>query len=112
MLRLGSIPESYVPTGEVREARALVRGRQSLVENRTEYANNIHGLLDNHGITQDVKPLRNEGREFLAELSLPTPWDTLLASHLEIIDTLTEQIDSLEAVIEERAGSLKETQLS
>ena len=111
MLRLGSIPESYVPTDEVREARALVRGRQSLVENRTEYANKIHGLLADHGVTQDVKPLSVEGREFLAELSLPTPWDTLLASYLEIIDTLTEQIESLEAVIEERAGSLKETQL-
>ncbi len=67
--------------------------------------------MDNHGITQEVKPLSAEGREFLAELSLPTPWDTLLASYLEIIDTLTEQIESLEAVIEERAGSLKETQL-
>ena len=35
----------------------------------------------------------------------------MLASYLEIIDTLTEQIESLERVIEERAGSLKETQL-
>ena len=111
MLRLGSIPESYVPTEEVREARALVRGRQSLVENRTEYANKIHGLLSDHGITEDVKPLSVEGREFLSELSLPTPWDTLLESYLDIIETLTEQIESFESVIEERAGSLKETQL-
>ena len=111
MLRLGSIPESYVPTDDVREARALVRGRHSLVENRTEYANKIHGLLDDHRISQDVKPLSVEGREFLSELSLPTPWDTLLESYLDIIETLTEQIESLEEVIEERAGSLKETQL-
>ena len=111
MLRLGSIPESHVPTDDVREARALVRGRQSLVENRTEYANKIHGLLDDHGITRDVKPLSVEGREFLAELSLPTPWDTLLESYLDIISTFTEQIEALEAVIEDRAGSLKETQL-
>ena len=111
MLRLGSLPESYVPTDEVREARALVRGRQTLVESRTEYTNKIHGLLSDHGITQDVKPLSVEGREFLSELSLPTPWDTLLASYLDIIETLTEQIESLETLIEERAGSLKETQL-
>ena len=111
MLRLDSIPESHVPTDDVREARALVRGRQSLVENRTEYANKIHGLLDDHGITRDVKPLSVEGREFLAELSLPTPWDTLLESYLDIISTFTEQIEALEAVIEDRAGSLKETQL-
>ena len=39
MVRLGSIPERYVPTDEVRKARALVRGRQALVGDRTEYAN-------------------------------------------------------------------------
>jgi len=82
MVRLGSIPESYVPTDEVRQARALVRGRQKLVENRTEYANKIHGLLSDHGITQEVKPLSVKGREFLTELSLPAPWDALLESRL------------------------------
>ncbi len=111
MVRLGSIPESYVPTDEVRQARALVRGRQALVEDRTEYANKIHGLVSDHSITEEVKPLSVEGREFLEELSLPAPWGTLLESYLEIIGTLTEQIESLERVIEERAGSLKETQL-
>ncbi len=111
MVRLNSVPESYVPTDKIRQARALVRGRQSLVENRTEYANKIHGLLSDHGITEDVKPLSFEGREFLQELSLPTPWDTLLESYLEVIETLTDEIQELEEVIEERAGSLKETQL-
>ena len=111
MVRLNSVPESYVPTDEIREARALVRGRQKLVENRTEYANKIHGLLSDHGITRNVKPLSVAGREFLAELSLPAPWDGLLASYLELIETLTAEIKRLDAAIEERAGSLKETQL-
>jgi transposase len=111
MVRLSSVPESYVPTDEVREARALVRGRQTLVENRTKYANKIHGLLSDHGITEDVKPLSVEGREFLRELSLPTPWDALLESYLEMIETLTEEIQNLDETIEERAGSLRETQL-
>lgn len=111
MVRLNSVPESYVPTDEIREARALVRGRQTLVENRTKYANKIHGLLSDHGITEDVKPLSVEGREFLRELSLPTPWNTLLESYLEIVETLTEEIQNLEETIEDRAGSLKETQL-
>ncbi|MFQ3293202.1 MAG: transposase [Natrialbaceae archaeon] len=111
MLRLNSVPESSVPTDEVREARALVRGRQTLVENRTKYANKIHSLLSDHGITEEVKPLRVGGREFLRELSLPTPWDALLESYLELIETLSEEIRELEKTIEERAGSLKETQL-
>jgi transposase len=111
LLRLNSVPESYVPTEEIRRARALVRGRHSLVETRTEYANKIHGLLADQGITREVKPLSVEGREFLQELSVPAPWDSLLASHLEMIETLTEEIDRLEATIQEVAGSLKETQL-
>ena len=111
MVRLNSVPESYVPTDQIREARALVRGRQTLVENRTKYTNKIHGLLSDHGITEDVKPLNVEGREFLRELSLPTPWDALLESYLEMTETLTDEIRKLEETIEERAGSLKETQL-
>jgi transposase len=34
-----------------------------------------------------------------------------LESYLELIETLTEEIRELEETIEERAGSLKETQL-
>ena len=111
MSRLNSVPESYVPTDELREARALVRGRQTLVEDRSKYATKIHGLLSDHGITEDIKPLSVEGREFLEELSLPMPWDELLESYLATIDTLTEEIETLEQRIEKRAESLEETQL-
>lgn len=86
-------------------------GDRNWSENRTEYANKVHGLLSDHGITEDVKPLTIKGREFLRELSVPTPWDTLLESYLEVIETLTDEIDDLETTIEECAGSLEETQL-
>ncbi len=66
LLRLNSVPESYVPPDEIREARARVRGRQTLVEDRTKFANKIHSLLADNGITRKVKPLSVEGREFLA----------------------------------------------
>ena len=65
MVRLNSVPESCVPTDEIKEARALVRGRQTLVENHTKYANKIHGLLSDHRITENVKPLSVGGRGFL-----------------------------------------------
>ena len=111
MLRLSSVPESYVPTEEIREARVLVRGRQSLVEDRTKYANKIHDLLADHGITRDVKPLSVAGREVLRDLSLPRPWDAVLASYLDVIETFTEEIHRLDDAIEQRAESLRETQL-
>jgi transposase len=111
ILRLGSVPSSYVPTDEIRECRALVRGRQSLVETRTEYVNKIHGLLADVGISKNVKPLSVTGREFLEELSLETPWESLLSAHLGVVDELTEQIEELDGKIQARAESLPETQL-
>ena len=111
MVRLNAVPESYVPAEEIRKARARVRGRQKLVENRTEYANKIHELLTDHGVTRTVKPLSVKGREFLREFSFPAPWDTLLESYLEVIEALSDEIDRLEAMIEDCAGSLPETQL-
>jgi len=68
-----------------------------VVENRTKYANKIHELLSDHGITEYVKSLNKDGREFLRELSLPTPWSALLESSLELIETLNEEIRNLEA---------------
>lgn len=110
LVRLNSISESYVPPEEIRECRARVRGRKRFVEDRTEYVNKIHGLLDQQGITRKVKPLSVEGREFLEDLSLEAPWETLLETYLATIDAFIEQIASLEDEIEERAASLPETQ--
>jgi transposase len=111
LLWLGSVPESYVPTDEIRECRSLVRGRISLLQERTSFANKIHSLLLDNGITRQVKPLSQKGQTFLEELSLPAPWDDLLTSYLSVIDTLTEEIDHLDKRIEERAEGLEETRL-
>jgi transposase len=111
LVRLDSVPESYVPTEQIRECRALVRGRESLVQNRTEYANKVHALLSDHGVTRNVKPLSASGRESLRELSLPETAQALLESHLRVIETLTDEITQLDERIEQRAESLPETQL-
>ena len=39
--RAGMIAESYVPPDEIRERRALVRGRKRLVEKRTDFKNEL-----------------------------------------------------------------------
>ena len=111
LLWLGSIPESYVPTAEIRGCRVLVRGRIGLLEERTSYVNKIHALLLDNGIMQEVKPLSKKGRAYLNEVELPDPWDGLLAAYLSVIDTLTEEMDELDERIEERAEALEETRL-
>ena len=52
-----------------------------------------------------------KGREFLRKLSISTPFDTLVESYLDLIGSLTEETQKLNETIEERAVSLKETQL-
>jgi hypothetical protein len=42
------IAESYVPQGNVREMRALVRHRLSLVQMRTMVKNKVHAILDKY----------------------------------------------------------------
>lgn len=89
----------------------FVRGRQKFCEQGGREPNQFHGLLSEHGITEDIKPLSVSERESLRDLSLPTPWGTLLSSYLEMIETLTDEIERIEVAIEDRSGSLKETQL-
>ena len=111
--RAGMIAESYVPSEELRERRALVRGRKRLVEKRTDFKNEVHALLDKHEITYDWDPFSVNGRDILAGeyFSLGVVSDQLMESFLSIIDELTSQIEELESLIEETAASLEETQL-
>ena len=111
--RAGTIAQSYVPSEELHERRALVRGRKRLVEKRTDLKNKVHSLLDKHGISYDWDPFSVEGREILAgeDLSLGVVGEQLLELFLTLVDELTAQTEALEEVIEETAASLEATQL-
>jgi len=106
LARLEAVPESYVPSPQLRDCRELVRGRHALVEQRKDTANRVHALLNKQGITRNVKPLSQKGREALRDLSLGEPFDTLLESSLTVIETLTEEIKQLDQKIEETASSI------
>lgn len=108
----GMIAASYVPPDDIRERRALVRGRKALVEKRADFKNEVHSVLDQQGISYDWNPFTENGREALASEALPldTIARTLIEAYLAVIDELTTQIEALENVIEERAASLEETQ--
>ena len=64
--RVGMIAQSYVPPEELRERRALVRGRKRLIEKRTDFKNEVHALLDKQGVSYDWDPFSAKGREILA----------------------------------------------
>jgi len=63
--RADIVPESYVPPEEIRSLRALTRGREHLVDERTKWKNEIHALLDQHGVEYKGELFSPSGREFL-----------------------------------------------
>jgi len=109
--RADIVPESYVPPEEIRSLRALTRGREHLVDERTKWKNEVHALLDQHGVEYQGQLFTDSGREFLTELALADPGDLLLETYLETIDDLTEKIDSLREEIEARAREVPEVEL-
>lgn len=111
LLRLDAVPESYVPTDEIRECRALARGRKKLVEQRTDCKNEVHAILDQQGIQLEASPFTDEGREQLAALELEDPAGILLEQWLQTIDDLDERIKTLDREIVELAKHIQEVEL-
>jgi len=53
MLRVDMLAESYVPPGEIRELRDLVRTRKSLIEERTAEKSRVRAVLARTNNTYD-----------------------------------------------------------
>jgi transposase len=100
LLRGDLVAESYVPSRKNRERRALIRHRASLMQMRVEVKNRIHALLDKHELTYEYTDLfGKQGLEWLRNLQLPTPDHEILQSSLQVVETLNEQIRSMDIQI-------------
>jgi transposase len=95
--RLQLVPEIWLADPAVRAERERARFRLHLVRHRTALKNRVHATLLVHGVpnpSSDLFGLR--GRELLARLALPEPWQQTTAASLELIDFLDEQIAAIE----------------
>ena len=110
-LRMNEVPESYVPPEDLRKYRALARGRKKFMDKKTDFRNEVHALLDQQGITHTGSLWSDEGREFLAELTLDEPWQFLLDQWLEAIDEFDAKIKRAQRKIETVAKQLEEMDL-
>lgn len=107
-LRLDEIPESYVPPEEYRRYRVLARGRKKFVDKRSDFKNEVHAVLDQNGIRYEGKLWTQEGREFLAELTLEGPSQLMLDQWLDAIDEFTAKIEEIQQQIERVARDVEE----
>ncbi len=104
LVRADLIAESYIPSREVREQRALLRHRRSLVEDTVAVKNRIHNQLDKYDLKPEYSDIfGKQGREWLRSIQL-TPVDrTILDVDLRQLQSLEESINDLTVKIAQEA---------
>jgi transposase len=104
LVRADLVAESYVPTKDIREQRALLRQRRSLVEDTVAVKNRIHNLLDKYDLRPQYSDLfGKQGREWLRNLQLPPIERTILDVNLKQLQSLEESIHAITVKIAQEA---------
>ena len=112
LLRADLIPESYVPSKEMREMRSLVRHRLSIVKVRTMMKNKVHAIIDRNGLKHEFSDLFGKaGISWLKELKLPSLDRLMLDNHLTHIESLERQIKRVDEEITSRASQDEDVRL-
>ena len=101
MLRIGYIPEIYIPNEKTRKLRELTRNRVYLVRLKTRLKNKIHSLLDKNGLNQFMGTdlFGKAGRKHLRTLTIGNPEQGIIKRFLELVEKLEENIKDIETVI-------------
>jgi transposase len=98
--RAGTLPEVWIPRGELRDQRELPRTRMVFVQQRTRLKNRIHATVTKFGLTPPaVSDLFGQGgRLWLRQQlgGLPPQTAYTLAGLLEALEALSQQIARLE----------------
>ena len=103
LLRNGTLPEVWIPPGELRDQRELLRMRIFLVHLRTRVKNRIHGTLARHNVVVPGADLFGaEGRLELGKrlAELPVHSREAVKQELSTLDFLEGEIRSAEKRLE------------
>lgn len=101
LLRNGTLPEAWVPPGELRDLRNLMRSRLALREYQTCLKNRIVATCNRYGLREpdeDYDLFRGVGRHCLSKYILRLDQHTHAATlcELHLVDELETQIQQLE----------------
>lgn len=105
---MGQLPTVHVPSARTRQWRALIRHRQSLIEQRTAIKNQIHALLVRHALRLStarawspdwLAALRTLARP-LAECPVDELWRGQLTLLLEQYAQLQAWVDEVQAKLD------------
>ncbi len=97
LARRDLVPAIWLPDPLVRAERERARWRLHLVRHRSSLKQRVHAVLLTHGKPCPVSDLFGvHGRQLLARLALPEPWQGTLEASLRLIDELDREIESCE----------------
>src|SRR5881398_3057207 len=91
------VPAIWLPDPMLRAERERARWRLHLVRHRSSLKQRVHAVLLTHGKPCPVSDLFGvRGRQLLARLGLPEPWQATLEASLRLIDELEREITGCE----------------
>src|SRR5215213_4770509 len=97
LARRDLVPAIWLPDPRVRAERERARWRLHLVRHRSSLKQRVHAVLLTHGtpcLVSDLFGVR--GRQLLAKLGLPEPWQATIDASLRLIDDLDREIGECE----------------
>jgi transposase len=103
LLRADLLPEAWIAPAEVRQLRALLRHRASLVRLGTSLRNRIHAVAADHGYDRSASYRAGPGRGWLAELDLPAVSREIITDCLAVLDGLAPLIDRIDGELRAHA---------
>jgi transposase len=97
LARRDLVPAIWLPDPPVRAERERARWRLHLVRHRSSLKQRVHAVLLTHGKPCPVSDLFGvRGRQLLARLGLPEPWQGTIDASLRLIDELDREIGECE----------------
>jgi transposase len=99
LLRADLLPEAWIAPQQVRDLRALLRHRASLVRLSSSLKNRVHAVLADRGIGEDRGLWTGPGRAWLADLELPATPRGIIQDCCGLLDALATPIGRLERQI-------------
>src|SRR5256885_3726975 len=101
--RAGLLPEAWIGRSQVRQLRALLRHRASLVRLGTQQRNRIHAVAADHGYDRSASYWTGPGRGWLAELDLPPASREIVTDCLAVIDGLAPVTGRIDGELHQHA---------
>jgi len=115
LLHNGTLPESWIPPGALRDKRELLRTRMALRDLRTSLKHRIHAGIDRYGLQADAITdlFGKKGRAYIAGVlnALPPETAQMIALQLHSIDQIEEKIAAIELRIDDQLEASPEIKL-